>query len=89
MGKFKQLDQERQESAISDLENWKKTDKFEVGLIDPRKTKLFVKWLKKNGHSVIITEYWIAINGISFNEDTTVRDIFNFLIGEYKNEKNN
>ncbi len=79
MGKFKQLDQERQESAISDLENWKKTDKFEVGLLNPEKTKEFVKWLEKNGHTVIKANRWISVNGITLEKDVNVSLIFIFL----------
>lgn len=84
MGKFKQLDQERQESAMTKLKNWKKTDKFEVGLISPDRTKEFVKWLEENGHTLKDESSWMSINGIGLQEDTVVLDIFHFLIDDFK-----
>ncbi len=87
MGKFKQLDQEIQEKKMTDLKNWQKTDKFEVGLITPGKYKEFPEWLEKNGHTVVKVNDWLSINGRSMKEDTDVVPIFNFLIDEFRNEK--
>ncbi|MES9855946.1 MAG: hypothetical protein ABW166_04990 [Sedimenticola sp.] len=89
MGNFKKLDQELQELTIAKLKNWKKTDKFTIGLkLEDFHNNSFIDWLKSEGHTVIGECLWLTINGVRIKDELAVADVFLFLLRTFEDHEN-